>query len=76
MRATPAPWNAARRGFGPVRVFWITACDGGSEHSLHQRPVDDDLGRLVLADRAWRIEEYHRVLGQYTEVERCRARLA
>ena len=63
-------------GFGLVKAFRIATTDGGAEHWITNDLSMDELTRLTLAERAWVIEEYHRGLKQYTEVERCQARRA
>jgi hypothetical protein len=35
----------------------------------------DDVGRVVFAELAWSVEEYHRGLKQFTGVERCQTRM-
>jgi putative transposase len=34
----------------------------------------DEVGRLVLAELAWSVEEFHRGLKQFTGAERCQVR--
>ena len=63
-------------GFGLVKAFRIATTDGGAEHWVTNDLSMDELTRLTFAERAWAIEEYHRGLKQYTEVERCQARRA
>src|SRR6478735_3696193 len=63
-------------GFGLVKAFRIATTDGGAEHWITNDLGMDELTRLTFAERAWEIEEYHRGLKQYTEVERCQARRA
>jgi len=63
-------------GFGLVKAFRIVAPNGDTEHWITNDLEMDELVRLTYAQRAWAIEEYHRGLKQYTEVERCPARLA
>ena len=62
-------------GFGLVKAFRIVATNGDTEHWITDDLTMDDLGRRTYAERAWMIEEYHRGLKQFTEVERCPARL-
>lgn len=61
-------------GFGLVKAFRIATTDGGAEHWITNDLSMDELARLTFAERAWAIEEYHRGLKQFTEVERCQAR--
>jgi hypothetical protein len=63
-------------GFGLVKAFRIATTDGGAEHWVTNDLSMGELTRLAFAERAWGIEEYHRGLKQYTEVERCQARRA
>ena len=61
-------------GYGELRVFRVTAPDGGAEHW-----ATNDLGMTALdrygrAQESWSVETYHRGLKQHTEVERCQAR--
>ena len=63
-------------GFGLVKAFRIVATNGDTEHWITNDLEMDEVGRLSYAEQAWAIEEYHRGLKQYTEVERCPARLA
>jgi len=63
-------------GFGLVKAFRIATTNGDVEHWITNDLEMDELTRLMFAERAWGIEEYHRGLKQHTEVERCQARLA
>jgi putative transposase len=63
-------------GFGLIKAFRIVATNGDTEHWITNDLGMDEIGRLSFAEQAWAIEEYHRALKQYTEVERCPARLA
>jgi hypothetical protein len=63
-------------GFGLIKAFRIVAINGDTEHWITNDLGMDELSRLSYAESAWGIEEYHRGLKQYTEVERCPARLA
>jgi hypothetical protein len=62
-------------GFGLVKAFRIVTTDGGTEHWVTDDLTMDDAARRTAAERAWAIEQYHRGLKQFTEVERCPARL-
>ena len=60
------------QGFGLVTAFRMVAPNGDPEHG-----ITNDLGmaegtRLMDAELAWGIEEYHRGLKPHPEVERCR----
>jgi putative transposase len=63
-------------GFGLIKAFRIVATNGDTEHWITNDLEMDEMSRLSFAEQAWAIEEYHRGLKQYTEVERCPARLA
>jgi putative transposase len=62
-------------GFGLVKAFRIVARDGHTEHWITDDQTMDDATRLQFAEWSWGIEEYHRGLKQFTEVERCPALL-
>jgi hypothetical protein len=62
-------------GFGLVKVFRTEARDGGAEYWVTNDTGLDDAGRLVFAELAWSVEEYHRGLKQFTGVERCQSRM-
>ena len=59
-------------GFGLIKVFRIVASNGHTEHWITNDLQMDEVTRLVGAEQAWGIEEYHRGLKQYCGVERCR----
>ncbi len=61
-------------GFGLVKAFRLAATNGGTEYWITNDLAMDELTRVTYAERSWAIEEYHRGLKQYTEVERCSAR--
>jgi putative transposase len=63
-------------GFGLVKAFRIATPDGGTEHWITNDLSMDELPRLMYAERAWGIEEYHRGLKQCTGAERCQVRLS
>ena len=62
-------------GYGLIRVFRIVSRDGDTEHWATDDLAMDELTRLVLAERTWAIENYHRGLKQCCGVERCQARV-
>jgi putative transposase len=62
-------------GFGLVKVFRTAARDGGAEYWVTNDTGLDDVGRVVFAELAWSVEEYHRGLKQFTGVERCQTRM-
>jgi Transposase DDE domain len=64
------------KGFGPIRVFKAVSRDGDVEYWATNDLAMDELRRVVLAERCWSIEEYHRALKQCCNVERCQARSA
>jgi putative transposase len=61
-------------GFGLVKVFRIVATNGDTEHWVTNDLSMDEATRLMYAEQAWGIEEYHRGLKQHTGVERCQLR--
>lgn len=61
-------------GFGLVKAFRLAATNGSTEYWITNDLAMDELTRVTYAQRSWAIEEYHRGLKQYTEVERCSAR--
>ena len=63
-------------GFGLVKAFRIATTDGGTEHWITNDLGMDEATRLMFAERAWGIEEYHRGLKQCTGVERCQVRMS
>jgi len=62
------------RGYGQVRVFRLVDPHGNTEHwaTSHLDLTED--ARDSYAQRAWRIEEYHRSLKQFTGIERAQFR--
>jgi putative transposase len=63
-------------GYGLVKVFLIVTKDGGKEYWATSHLDLTELERLEFAEASWKIEEYHRALKQFTNVERCQARAA
>ena len=63
-------------GFGLVKAFRLATTNGGAEYWITNDLAMDELTRVTYAERSWAIEEYHRGLKQYTEVERYSARRA
>jgi hypothetical protein len=63
-------------GFGLVKVFRIVATNGDTEHWITNDLDMDEATRLVFAEQAWSIEEYHRGIKQHCGAERCQARQA
>jgi hypothetical protein len=63
-------------GYGLVKVFLIVAQDGDKEYWMTNSLEMSELERLAGAETSWKIEEYHRGLKQFTNVERCQARKA
>jgi putative transposase len=63
-------------GFGLVKAFRIAAPDGGTEHWITDDLAMDEATRLMFAERAWAIEEYHRGLKQHCGVDRCQTRMS
>ena len=60
--------------FGLVKAFRIATTDGGTEHWITNDLQMDESVRLMFAERAWGIEEYHRGLKQHCGVDRCQTR--
>lgn len=63
-------------GYGLVKVFLIVAQDGDKEYWMTNVLEMTEMERLAGAETSWKIEEYHRGLKQFTNVERCQARKA
>jgi putative transposase len=63
-------------GFGLVKAFRIATTDGGTEHWITNDLTTDERARVMFAERAWGIEEYHRGLKQNCAVDRCQTRRA
>ena len=61
-------------GFGLVKVFRTVARDGDAEYWVTNDVGLDEVGRVVFAELAWAVEEFHRGLKQYTGAERCQVR--
>lgn len=61
-------------GYGLVKVFLIVAKDGDKEYWATNHFAMTELERLAWSEASWKIEEYHRGLKQFTNVERCHAR--
>jgi putative transposase len=60
-------------GFGLVKAFRIAAPDGHTEHLITDDLAMGNATHLKYSEWSWGIEEYHRGLKQFTEVERCPA---
>lgn len=63
-------------GFGLVKAFRIATTDGGTEHWITNDLGMDEGARVMFAERAWGIEEYHRGLKGHTAVDRCQTRMS
>jgi putative transposase len=63
-------------GFGLVKVFRTVARDGGAEYWVTNDTGLGETGRVVFAELAWAVEEFHRGLKQFTGAERCQVRYA
>ncbi len=55
-------------------MFLIVAKDGDKEYWATNHFEMTQLERLEWSEASWKIEEYHRGLKQFTNVERCQAR--
>jgi len=62
------------KGFGSIKVFKIVAKDGDIEYWATNDLKMDEIRRLMLAERSWAVEDYHRILKQTCHVERCQLR--
>ncbi len=56
------------RGYGLVKVFRTVDRNGNAQHWATDYLELSEVARQAYADRAWRIEEYHRSLKQFTGV--------
>lgn len=63
-------------GYGQIRLFRLVATNGDVEHWATSVLSLTEDGRAIYANRAWRIEEYHRSLKQFTGIERGQFRRA
>jgi putative transposase len=63
------------RGYGFIKVFRTVDPHGNAEHWATSHVDLPALARQAYADRAWRIEEFHRSIKQFTGVERGQFRL-
>jgi hypothetical protein len=63
------------RGYGFVKVFRTVDPHGNAQHWATDHLALSEVARQAYADRAWRIEEYHRSLKQFTGVARAQFRL-
>lgn len=61
-------------GFGSIKVFRIVSKNGDIEHWATNDLTMDEMQRLALAERCWAVEDYHRILKQTCNVERCQMR--
>ena len=66
--------NRSKTRANLMRFPWVVSRDGDVEYWATNDLVMDELRRLELAERGWAVEEYHRVLKQCCNVERCQAR--
>jgi hypothetical protein len=71
---SPAGTEVHLKGVGTVKVFRVVATNGHTEHWVTNDLHMDEMKRLVLAELAWGVEEYHWGLKQSTGVERCQLR--
>jgi putative transposase len=62
-------------GFGMVKAFRIVARNGDTEHGITNDLSMDEATRLMFAERAWGIEEFHRGRKQHTAADRCQTRM-
>jgi putative transposase len=66
--------NVHLKGYGFVKVFRIVSKDGDEEHWATDLIDMEEPDRKELANKSWKIEEYHRGIKQFCGVERCQAR--
>lgn len=64
------------QGYGLIRVFKIVATDGNIEYWATNKLEMTDLERVKYAGYAWTIENYHRGIKQFTNIERAMVRSA
>lgn len=64
------------RGYGHIRVFRLVDTNGNTEHWASSTLDLSADARTLYANRAWRIEEYHRSLKQFTGIDRAQFRCA
>ena len=72
----PAGTIVHLEGFGSIRVFKVVSPDGDIGYWATNDLAMSEILRLELAEKSWSVEEYHRVLKQCCNVERCQARSA
>ena len=58
-------------GFGSIKVLKIVAKDGDIGYCATNDLTMDQLQRLVLAEHSRAVEDYHWILKQTCNVERC-----
>src|SRR2546423_3704605 len=63
-------------GYGLIRVFKIVATDGDIEYWATNDLQMSELTRIKYANYAWTIENYHRGIKQFCNVERAQVRAA
>jgi hypothetical protein len=64
------------QGYGLIRVFKIVAPDGDIEYWASNDLKMNELRRIKYANYAWTIENYHRGIKQFCNVERAQVRAA
>jgi len=64
------------QGYGLIRVFKIVATDGDIEYWASNDLQMNELRRIKYANYAWTIENYHRGIKQFCNVERAQVRAA
>lgn len=62
------------QGYGLVKVFLIVAKDGSKGYWATNHLELTELERLAWSEARWKIEEYHRGIKQFVNIERCSAR--
>jgi Transposase DDE domain len=72
----PAGTVVHLQGFGPVKVFRMVATNGDTEYWATNDLAMTEPQRLMYAERAWAIEEYHRGLKQHGGAEKAQVRAA
>jgi putative transposase len=63
------------RGYGMVKVFRTVDTNGNAQHWATSRLDMTDHQRQVLANRTWLVEVYHRIIKQFTGIQRGQFRV-
>lgn len=63
-------------GYGQIKVFRIDTKNGDTQYWATDNLSMTPIVRLQYAELCWTIEDYHRGLKQYCQIENCQARKA